>query len=76
MKRTRIQTQLAEQKRIAGDALESQLRNLAERVAQARETLAANKQLDPHLIVNASAISEYIARWNLVLHLIPYAETP
>jgi hypothetical protein len=52
--------------------LNSNLKNLKQRTEMAIESLKDGKALDSHLIVNASGISELIAKWNMVRDLIPY----
>lgn len=52
--------------------LESHLRDLQERVARAREDLAAGEGLDSNLIVNAGGLSGLIAEYNLLRDLAPY----
>lgn len=48
------------------------LKNLHQRTEITMESLRDGNALDSNLIVNASGISESIARWNLVRDLIPY----
>lgn len=52
--------------------LNSSLKNLKQRTEMAIVALQDGKALDAHLIVNASGISEMIAKWNLVRDLTPY----
>ncbi len=54
--------------------LVASLRYLSECVDRGRRAIEAGEPLDPHLIVNASGLSETIARWNLVRDLLPYVE--
>jgi hypothetical protein len=52
--------------------LESDLRQLAQGIATAREAIKRGDFLDEHLIVNASGISARIARYNLTRDSLPY----
>jgi hypothetical protein len=80
--REALQRTLTSQLDTQRSQLRMELTSLRQRVDGALRDLALNnKQLDEHLIVNASSISGRIARLNLVLDLCPYAgltrmETP
>lgn len=52
--------------------LESQLKNLKQRVDMALKALKDGDSLDEHLIVNASSLTGLIGRYNLVRDLVPY----
>ena len=54
--------------------LQAALRDLEHKAQSARRDLEAGKALDAHLIVNASSITEEIARWNLVRDILPLVE--
>lgn len=53
-------------------ALESELRNLKQRVEIALEAVKDWDRLDAHLIVSAAGITEQIARWNQIYDYLAY----
>ena len=68
------------QRRMAGDRatlkrnLQSELAALAEKIQQAQQSLSKGDGLDEHLIVNASGLSAYIAKWNLWHDIAPMVD--
>lgn len=68
----RLKSRLTNERKQVAITLLSELKNLHVRTKNAIEALQEGQLLDAHLIVNASGITESIARWNLVCDLLPY----
>lgn len=73
---TLLQTRSASEMASVRRQILSDLRYLAQKVSGALKDLEEGRPLDEHLIVNASGISAYIARYNLLTDLLPYINEP
>lgn len=69
-----LRSRMELERKSAARNLCSEMEILQIRLKQAMSDVEKGKTLNPHLIANAAMLTETIARWNMMLDLMPMVE--